>query len=50
MLFGVESEDCLFLNVYVFEDFLCLKLVMVWIYGGVFMSGFGGEYDVLRLV
>lgn len=50
----VGSEDCLILNIWVFEDCLfCIRvlfLVMVWIYGGSNMIGFFSIYFGYGLV
>lgn len=45
-----ESEDCLFLNISAPQDTSSPKPVLVWIHGGAFISGSGGEYDPTRLV
>ncbi|WHT15900.1 carboxylesterase family protein [Crossiella sp. CA-258035] len=41
---GPQSEDCLFLNVYSRGTQGC-RPVVVWIHGGVFISGAGSDYD-----
>lgn len=39
------SEDCLFLNIYTPRVGGARKPVMVWIHGGGFVTGAGGDYD-----
>ncbi|XP_052059701.1 acylcarnitine hydrolase-like [Mytilus californianus] len=39
------SEDCLVLNVYVPRNLNESLSVMVWIHGGVFLTGYGHQYD-----
>ncbi|XP_063823870.1 juvenile hormone esterase-like [Ostrinia nubilalis] len=49
---GTESLDCLRLNIYV-PNYATSKNplpVLVWIHGGVFASGYAGEYSVENLV
>jgi carboxylesterase type B len=46
------SEDCLYLNVYTpYSSYKASKLlpVFVWIHGGSWISGSGGEYDPLMI-
>ncbi|TDD57898.1 carboxylesterase family protein [Kribbella antibiotica] len=43
------AEDCLFLNVTTPADGGALRPVMVWLHGGGFVEGSGGEYDPHRL-
>ena len=47
---GAESEDCLFLNIYVPADTTGPKPVLVWIHGGAFIGGSGNQYDPSNLV
>jgi para-nitrobenzyl esterase len=44
------SEDCLYLNVHTPADATGGRPVMVWVHGGGFVSGSGGDYDPTRLV
>lgn len=44
------SEDCLYLNVHTPTDAGGRRPVMVWVHGGGFVSGTGGDYDPTRLV
>lgn len=41
----LETEDCLYLNVYRQDDTVQDRPVYVWIHGGGFTSGSGGIYD-----
>ncbi len=47
-LFGEESEDCLYLNIYT-PGSEGSRPVMVWIHGGAYMQGSANEYDGSRL-
>ena len=47
-LFGEESEDCLYLNIYT-PGHAGKRPVMVWIHGGAYMQGSANEYDGSRL-
>ncbi|MEM1132107.1 MAG: carboxylesterase family protein [Pseudomonadota bacterium] len=49
-IFGAQSEDCLFLNVYAPSNMVGSKPVMVWIHGGAFISGSGNQYVPTRIV
>ncbi|MEU7744020.1 carboxylesterase family protein [Nonomuraea sp. NPDC049158] len=44
-----DSEDCLYLNVTTPRRSPTLRPVMVWVHGGGFTGGAGGEYDERRL-
>ncbi|MDB4989578.1 MAG: hypothetical protein JWN04_4756 [Myxococcaceae bacterium] len=46
---GTYDEDCLTLNVYGPHDPSTKLPVMVWIYGGAFVSGGSNQYDAQRL-
>ncbi|HET6500440.1 MAG TPA: carboxylesterase/lipase family protein [Amycolatopsis sp.] len=46
----IGSEDCLYLNVNAPVDASSPRPVMVWLYGGGFVSGTGSDYDPTRLV
>ncbi|MFB9966133.1 carboxylesterase/lipase family protein [Sinosporangium siamense] len=47
---GSESEDCLYLNVFTPRRTDHPKPVMVWVHGGGFVSGSGGDYNAARIV
>lgn len=46
---GIQSEDCLYLNVTAPRRRSGPRPVLVWLHGGGFMSGAGGDYDPRRL-
>jgi carboxylesterase type B len=53
--FGNQTEDCLFLDVYVPTEAFSAQNpirdlpVVVWIYGGAYMFGSKNQYDLARL-
>ena len=47
-LFGEESEDCLYLNIYT-PGTEGARPVMFWIHGGAYIQGSANEYDGARL-